>query len=137
MDTGSVAPSIHCGNAAREGAEFRHWFVGDLSAWSSGARDFGLRDTTALALKWGLHPAGETRPGGWAEPDGLITLSVLVAGDFLLSFEGREARLREPGDYALWGPAVRHTWTAQAASTVLTVRWKPSPVEAPTLQPSR
>jgi quercetin dioxygenase-like cupin family protein len=51
---------------------------------------------------------------------------VLVSGEFVISFTEREARLRAPGDYAMWGPGVRHTWRAEADSVVLTVRFRPN-----------
>jgi len=121
-------PGLSVGNAAEDGAPFRHWFVGDLSGWSGRAAG-GPRDTRQVSIKWGVHPTGELRPGGWAEGDELVTLSVLVSGDFVLSFrtetgEVREVRLSRPGDYAIWTPGVRHTWRVAADCVVLTVRWR-------------
>lgn len=123
-----VISGLAVGNAEEDGAPFRHWFVGDLSAWSGRAFG-GPRDTRQVAVKWGVHPAGELRPGGWAEGDGFVTLSVLVSGEFVLSFgtaqgEAREVRLSRPGDYALWTSGLRHTWRAASASVVVTVRWR-------------
>ena len=119
---------VTIGNAQDDGAAFRHWFVGDLSAWS-GTRFGGPRDTKQVSIKWGVHPTGELRPGGWADGDAFVTLSVLVSGDFVLSFETdagevREVRLDRPGDYAIWTPGVRHTWRVASACIVLTVRWQ-------------
>lgn len=121
-----MPPRVSFGNAAADGAQFRQWFVGDLSAWSGGgAEGFGPRDTRQLSMKWGVHPAGEERPGGWAAGDELSTLSVLVSGRFWLQFgDATEVRLERPGDYALWEPGVRHVWTAMEDSVVFTVRWK-------------
>jgi hypothetical protein len=123
--------SIYVGNAAEDGADFRQWFVGDLRQWSGRAVDptLFLRDSRNVAVKWGTHPKGQSRPGGWADADVLVTLSVLVSGDFVISFEKREARLRLPGDYALWAPGVRHSWRAEADSVVLTVRYCPGPAQ--------
>jgi hypothetical protein len=129
-------PGVSVGNAAEDAAPFRHWFVGDLAAWSglgAGARErFGLRDTRQVAIKWGVHPTGELRPGGWADGDDLVTLSVLVSGDFVLSFADgaggvREVRLARPGDYAIWMPGTRHTWRVASSCVVLTVRWRDAP----------
>ena len=116
------------GNAQDDGAAFRHWFVGDLSTWS-GTTFGGPRDTTRVAIKWGVHGTGDLRPGGWAEGDAFVTLSVLVSGDFVLSFDAgaggtRDIRLSRPGDYAIWEPGVRHTWRVQSACAVFTVRWR-------------
>ena len=121
-------PELSTGNAADEGAHLRHWFVGDLSRWT-GRQIGGPQDTRQVAVKWGVHPSGEVRPGGWADEDEFVTLSVLVSGDFVLSFESqagevRDVRLSRPGDYAIWTPGVRHTWRAAAACVVLTVRWR-------------
>jgi hypothetical protein len=119
---------VTIGNAAEDGAPLRHWFVGDLSRWMG--RPFGgPRDTRQVAVKWGVHPEGEVRPGGWSEGDEFVTLSILVSGDFVLSFEtegggGREVRLSRPGDYAIWTPGVRHTWRVDSACVVVTVRWR-------------
>jgi len=120
-------PGVCVGNAEEDGAAFRHWFIGDLSSWS-GRPHRGPRDTRQVAVKWGVHPTGELRPGGWAEGDDFVTLSVLVSGDFVLSFQDgaggtREIRLSRPGDYAIWEPGVRHTWRVAAACTMFTVRW--------------
>jgi hypothetical protein len=128
-------PGVTVGNARDDAAPFRHWFIGDLGQWSglgSHARQrFGLRDTRQVAIKWGVHQGGELRPGGWADGDELVTLSILVSGDFVLMFEDgpavvREVRLSRPGDYALWAPGTRHTWRVAADCVVLTVRWRDS-----------
>lgn len=123
------------GNAAVDGAGFRGWFVGDLGAWNGMAAGsvlerFGPRATGAVEVKWGVHAAGESRPGGWAEPDGSFALSVLVSGAFEVEFERvdgerlRPVLLEVPGDYVLWeGPAYRHVWRALRDATMLTVRW--------------
>ena len=119
---------VTVGKADEDGASFHHWFVGDLSAWS-GKPFGGPRDTRQVSIKWGVHPAGELRPGGWAEGDDSVTLSVLISGEFVLSFETdtggiQDVRLSRPGDYALWTPGVRHTWRAVSQCVVLTVRWR-------------
>jgi hypothetical protein len=127
-------PGVTLGNAADDGKPFRHWFVGDFAAWggldgADARRRFGRRQTSLVSVKWGVHPRGEKRPGGWAEGDDLVTLSVVVSGGYVLSFEdGRggvaEARLDRAGDYALWDPGTRHTWVAISDCVILTVRWR-------------
>jgi uncharacterized cupin superfamily protein len=128
-------PGVTVGNAREDAAPFRHWLVGDLAEWSAlgaPARErFGLRDTRQVAIKWGVHGTGELRPGGWADGDEFVTLSVLVSGDFVLTFDdgsggAREVRLSRPGDYALWAPGTRHTWRVAVECVVLTVRWRDS-----------
>jgi hypothetical protein len=127
-------PGVTIGNAAEDGKPFRHWFIGDLARWAAlspaAAQDrFGARQALVVGVKWGVHPAGERRPGGWAEGDDSVTLSAVVSGDFVLSFEdGRggivEAPLHHPGDYAIWYPGTRHTWVAVSDCVILTVRWR-------------
>jgi hypothetical protein len=54
---------------------------------------------------------------------------VLVSGEFVVVFREtadspeREVRLREQGDFVVWGPAVEHRWYAVQDSIILTVRW--------------
>ncbi|MEP6690056.1 MAG: signal peptidase I [Gemmatimonadaceae bacterium] len=134
----ATVPHIVTGNAAADGAPFRGWFVGDLPAWSGMARGaaqrrFGLRATDALSVKWGVHPAGETRKGGWAKAEPTDTVSILVSGEFVIRFRDAgsptdapltESRLARAGDYAAWDGAVEHTWEAVADSVVVTVRWR-------------
>jgi hypothetical protein len=133
----SAPTPLSIGNAGTDGVAFGHWIVGDFRRWAAdrgvASPDVGLRETTAVAIKWGVHAAGERRPGGWAAPDGVVTLSVLVSGEFVLSFrehtsaELREVRLTRPGDYVVWGWDRAHTWRAERDSVVLSVRW-PAPV---------
>src|SRR3982751_5349844 len=128
---------VTAGNAGEDGAPFNGWFVGDLPAWlrSRGLEsddvpaDAGLRTSTALEVKWGVHPAGVPRPGGWVASSGITTLSILISGEFEVrfrSFEGdpeKVVTLRRVGDYVLSGAAYEHTWRAIADSVVLSVRW--------------
>ena len=89
----------------------------------------GLRDTSAVEVKWGVHAAHTHRPDGWAATSPTVGLAILVSGEFALAFrrEGTsdvtELRLGRPGDYVLWGPTQEHTWWAIADAVVLTVRW--------------
>lgn len=128
---------VYSGNAAVDGERFNHWFVGDLHKWCSenGAafdpQAMGLRDTGRLEVKWGRHPKGQQRPGGWAKPSEKTCLSLLVQGAFLLRFRipggsgGEiERRLAEQGDYVIWKEEVEHTWQAEEDAVILTIRWR-------------
>jgi len=135
-DPSASPPGVSSGNAAVDGAPSNGWFVGDFTRWLA-ERDpvpgalasIGLRDTPVLEVKWGIHPAGQPRPAGWAERTPAVGVSVLVAGEFVVVFREdagapeREVRLREQGDYVVWGPAVEHRWYAVRDSIILTVRW--------------
>ena len=135
------------GNAADHAAR-RGWFVGDLASWLGGgdaaavaAADsaHGPRQSDRVEVKWGVHPAGEERAGGWSMTAATTTLSVLVSGTFELEFrdapavEGssgagapaRRATLARPGDYAVWRDAsLVHRWRATTDAVVMTVRWR-------------
>lgn len=125
---------ITTGNAAADGAPFNGWFLGDLTRWAGEggltvADTAGLRDTTTLEVKWGIHPAGVPRPAGWAAAAPTITLSILVSGEFRVVFrsvrtgEEREVILRAPGDYVISDSDTEHTWCAIQDSVVVSVRW--------------
>ena len=115
-----LSDSVITGNAARDGEAFRGWFVGHFVPAS-----LGLRSTRDLEVKWGMHTLGQTRAAGFGANDMATSLSVLISGCIHLYFEdGQEARLEQPGDYALWAPGVQHRWEIEQDNTVvLTVRW--------------
>jgi hypothetical protein len=122
------------GNAHEDGREFNFWFIGELNRWAQqrggAAPTFGLRNSSAVEVKWGTHPTGEARVD-WAGATDKITMSLLVSGRFLLKFRSptaraavTEQRLVSPGDYAIWGTDVEHTWIVEQEATILTVRWR-------------
>ena len=119
-----MADSLVIGNAIRDGAANRQWFLGPFLDDPA-----GLRQTDHLEVKWGVHRRGEVR-ADWARSGTAMTLSVLVRGCFQIEFrtpdaavESRRVVLADEGDYALWSPEVEHTWLALEDSVVLTVRW--------------
>jgi hypothetical protein len=121
---------IAIGNAEEDGRPFRQWFIGDFGRWAgltdaAASEQYGPRHSAQVQVKWGVHAAGDERPGGWAGADANLTLSVLVSGIFVIRFDGgnvAEARLSRAGDYALWA-GVPHTWVAESCATIFTVRW--------------
>jgi hypothetical protein len=131
-------------------APHTNWLVGDHPAIPAESLRF-LRhlghpagpDTTAnLAVKWFVHDPADPPEWGQAKPPSVgRTLSLLAApGAFELRFrrpggetqaggeskagEEVEVVLEEPGDFALWGPGLAHSWRVLAPSVVLTVRWE-------------
>jgi hypothetical protein len=129
-------PGVTTGNALADGREFEQWFIGDLRVWRDQAESrfeasrYGLRNTSALEIKWGVHNKGEARAAGWAPGSSKVTLSILIRGEFLLKFRLEADRsqvqtiaLSSESDYAVWGENVEHTWEAIVDSVVLTVRW--------------
>ena len=126
---------ITTGNAAIDGKDFHHWFVGEIEEWCRRSQvpfntvDFGLRNTKDLEIKWGIHPKDEGRED-WACPTEKIAMSVLISGDFIIRFRDQnshsqheEVRLKTVGDFAIWKDDVEHLWKAEQDSVVLTIRW--------------
>lgn len=134
---------MRAGNAAafvNRYAKRKGWFIGHFIT-ERGRGDPGR--TSDVEVKWGVHQKEEPK-GKWTS-DAATTMSILVRGRFRITFgEARAAPkgradagppqvkpstvrkrvLRKPGDYAIWGPGVAHTWAALENDTVvLTVRW--------------
>jgi hypothetical protein len=111
---------VYVGNAARDGALDAGWLLGHF-------KDPGdPRHSEAVEIKWGVHPAGDAREE-WVTGERRSALLVLVSGRFVVRLRGRDVVLAQQGDYVLWGPGVDHSWRADEASVVLTVRWPSVP----------
>jgi len=109
--------AVQSGNATTAGAENRGWFTGLFLPAGAGLR------RAPVELKWSAVAAGWVR--GWSDPAEQTSLALLVS-DGALRFEfddGSAAVLQTPGDYVLWAPGLRHNVYADAASTLVTVRW--------------
>jgi uncharacterized cupin superfamily protein len=117
-----MEPSVVFGNAHVAGANRRGWFLGHFVDPSSDR----LRSTSDLEVKWGMHTAGASRTE-WSTNESATTLAILISGRFCLRFPDQEVLLAREGDYAIWTPGTPHSWTAEEASTVLTVRWPSLP----------
>jgi hypothetical protein len=121
---------ISHGNAADRGRESRGWFVGHFVDGPASPPE----RTHDVEVKWGNHSAGQAR-GAWAKSRTATTLLVLLHGRFHVLIEDNEFVLKRPGDYALWGPDLAHTWRAEDQSIVLTVRWPSSPQDDIEVEP--
>jgi hypothetical protein len=109
------------GNTVDDGAARRGWFVGHF------VDEDPLRHSDAVEVKWARHPAGEARDG-WVTGEARTALVVLISGRFRMWFrsgggEPEEIVLAREGDYVVWVPGTDHTWRAEEATVVLTVRW--------------
>jgi hypothetical protein len=119
---------------------YRDWSIGDFVKWAEGNGEhlsipdaitkYGLRYSNAIEVKWSHHPAGQSRPGGWAGPGTGFTLGLLVSGAFVVQFrkpdttDVKDVNLTEKGDYVAWRSAMfDHTWNALKESDFLTIRW--------------
>lgn len=119
------APSLitrPAGGAALTGAPMRTgWVLGHFIDAAG-----GVRHSQDVEIKWGIHPAGQTR-AEWTSDERRTTLVCLVDGHFRLDLTEGSITLGKQGDYAVWGPGIDHSWEALADSIVMTVRWPSSP----------
>ena len=123
---------ISIGNAESFPAS-RGWFVGSFLG-----PDAGPRLRSDVEMKWGHHPAGDTRHE-LSQADDTASIAILISGRFELVFPGRRperAQLRDQGDFVLYEPGVAHTWHALEESVILTVRWRPTGTVTPAPQTS-
>jgi quercetin dioxygenase-like cupin family protein len=112
-----MADNWHTGNAAEDGQQHRGWILGHFIP---GEGD--VRQSSAVEIKWGVHPAGEQR-SAWHDTEQRTTAVLLVRGRFRLDLGVGSVVLEREGDYALWGPGIGHSWQAEEDSVVITVRW--------------
>lgn len=112
-------PGVTVGNAETD--QFQGWFIGQFVD-----ADGGLRSRQDIEVKWGVHPAGETRPKGWSLTRSATTISILIEGAVVTRFRGpgwqREVKLEHKGDYVIFEPGVEHTWHNDVDALVLTIR---------------
>lgn len=115
-----MSENWHSGNAAEDSRETRGWIIGHFIDPPQ-----GVRSTTDVEVKWGIHPAGERRHE-WTADDQRTTLVLLVEGNFRVDLTETTITLEKQGDYAAWGPGIDHSWEAISESVVVTVRWPSS-----------
>jgi hypothetical protein len=118
LRSSAVAGEIYVGNATTNAAA-RGWLLGHFMPPGD------PRSSDAVEIKWGVHPAGERRPG-WVTGDPRSILSVLVSGRFRIDLADRSVVLAEQGDYIVFH-GLDHTWVAEQASVVVSIRWPSLP----------
>jgi hypothetical protein len=114
-----VTDTIYVGNADADAPGNRGWLLGHFMP------DGDARHSDDVEIKWGIHPEGDRRPQ-WVADEQRSALIVLVSGRFKLDLPGRSVVLAKPGDYAVFH-GVSHSWYAEEASIVVTVRWPSLP----------
>jgi hypothetical protein len=115
-----VVDDIYVGNADTDAAGDAGWLLGHFKAPGD------PRHSTDVEIKWGVHPAGDRR-ARWVSGERRTALLILVSGRFRVELPGRDVVLARRGDYVVWGHGVDHSWYAEEASVVLTVRWPSVP----------
>jgi quercetin dioxygenase-like cupin family protein len=113
-----MADTWYTGNANNDADQHRGWLLGHFIDPDKGA----VRQTGALEVKWGIHPAGEQR-AEWVSDDQRTAMLILVSGRFRLDLSVGTVVLEKQGDYVVWGPGIDHSWQAEEDSVVITVRW--------------
>lgn len=117
-----MADNWYAGNANDDADQHRGWLLGHFIDPEARA----ARSTDALEVKWGIHPAGQTRPE-WTTGEQRSTLLMLISGKFRLDLTAASVTMERQGDYIVWGPGIDHSWHAEADSVVITVRWPSVP----------
>ncbi|GAA3674003.1 hypothetical protein GCM10022224_042910 [Nonomuraea antimicrobica] len=115
-----MSDRVYVGNAGADAAGDRGWLLGHFKPPGD------PRHSADVEIKWGVHPPGDER-AEWVRGEHRTALLVLIGGRFRVELPGRSVLLSEPGDYVVWGRGVDHSWRAEEASTVLTVRWPSVP----------
>jgi hypothetical protein len=98
---------------------------------SNDAQKIAGQTAKDVSMKWFAHSTKDPLEWGNSKPSSKgRTMSILVdSGEMKLSFikEGQEfsVTLDTPGDFAVWGPGLDHSWEPIRNSTVLTLRWIP------------
>jgi hypothetical protein len=117
---GRVDDGVYVGNAGKDAALDRGWLLGHFKDADDPRR------SEVVEIKWGVHPRGDGR-ARWVEGEERTALLVLIRGRFRVELPGRRVVLAQQGDYVVWGRGVDHSWFAEEASVVLTVRWPSVP----------
>lgn len=107
---------MYVGKAAADAAGDRGWLLGHFKPPGD------IRHSEEVEIKWGVHPPGDRR-AQWVTEEKRSALLVLISGRFRMQFPDRDVVLSEQGDYVVWGVGVDHSWYAEEASVVMTVRW--------------
>jgi hypothetical protein len=81
-----VADNWYTGNAVDHGDQHRGWLIGHFINPPE-----SVRTTDAVEVKWGVHPAGQERPGGWTVGEKRTTMVVLVSGTFRIDLTAGRA----------------------------------------------
>ena len=110
-----VTDTIYVGNADADAVSNRGWLLGHFMPEDS------ARNSDDVEVRWGIHPAGDRRPE-WVAGERRSALILLISGRFRLELPGQVVLLSTPGDYVVFH-GVSHSWHAEEASVVVTIRW--------------
>ncbi len=100
----------------------RDWVIGNFIDPTSPLH------SDAFEVKWSTHKKGAGK--GEAKANAVAkSISIIRSGKFQIDFpdQGKSIVLSKEGDYAYFGPGVRHSWTALEDSEMVTIRWPSIP----------
>jgi hypothetical protein len=86
--------------------------------------DAGVRATGAFELKW-AQPKAQDRRCRPVCDETRTTVVILIEGKCRIMLSIGAFVLAQPGDYAMWGPGIGHTWEILEDSTIVTMRCVP------------
>ncbi|MEO0807423.1 MAG: hypothetical protein AAFY33_14055 [Cyanobacteria bacterium J06643_4] len=98
---------------------------GDLDNGSAGIA------VTDLCVKWFIHQPDDPLEWGMNKPlsTGCTMAMLTNEGEFEITFFTKDqpyiVTFTKPGDFAVWGAGLGHSWRPLKMSSTLTVRWKP------------
>ncbi|MER5985696.1 signal peptidase I [Streptomyces sp. NPDC001787] len=110
---------VYAGNAGND-AHDDPWILGHFKTPGD------LRHSHDVEVKWGIHPRGDERTA-WVTGEERTGFLILISGRFRMHFPTHSVLLAQQGDYVTWGRGIDHSWTAEADSVVMTVRWPSIP----------
>lgn len=116
IGSGDVPASVGTGNAFLDGNLSKGWFIGHFMPVNS------PQHTTDIETKWAVNKAGKTN-GEVAVNAVATSMAILISGMQRIEFEGFDVLLKNQGDYVIWGPGVKHSWTAVEDTVILCIRW--------------
>jgi hypothetical protein len=126
----TAASQWHVGNAVRDGGGRRGWFIGPFLDQTA-----GVRATSEVEIKWAEPHAHDRRPQVVVN-ERRTTVVILINGRCRIELSTGSLVLSTPGDYAMRGPGIDHSWEALKDSTLITMRWWPT-APAPDPTPNR
>lgn len=117
---GELPKGVGIGNGLLDGRPHAGWFVGHFMDEGT------VQHSNEVEAKFTFNPTGK-RKAHYAVNKISKTMTVLISGSHRLEFANSSVVLDRPGDYAIFGEGVGHTWVALQDSTILTIRWPSLP----------
>jgi hypothetical protein len=132
---------LEVGNAwdLHDKGDTTNWIVGVGKGIPTDSLRFMQREEKAIdgtrakniAVKWFVHSPSDSPDWGVKKPTSEGRTISLLAGDgeFEILFSKGNGQykltLDQPGNFAIWGPGLEHSWKPLKISTIVTIRWEP------------